>query len=358
MLGKDQTISTRENNFDLLRLFASAQVAIVHICDHLEINMGLFLELLKYFPGVPIFFFISGFLISQSFSRQNNLKIFYRNRFLRIYPALLVCLIVSIFLASLFKQIPWASTSFIGWLLAQATIVQFYNPQFLRDFGTGVLNGSLWTIPIEIQFYIALPIIWTVARKIGVKFIYLVLIISFILHFTFINMFYGAEDFFVKLLQVTIIPWLAFFMAGVLTAWHWGYIENIFRGKFLKWMIYFIIATIIIKYLEILEVTGNRINGISAIFLFLAIISAAFTYPTLSQRLLRGNDISYGLYLYHMPLVNVYLATEAPRTAFGAVMVFLAAVAAACLSWWLVERPALNLRKIAKRSAAVDAPST
>ncbi len=63
-----------KNNFDLIRLFAAFQVALVHVFRIMEIEtawVGSFiLHLFYLFPGVPIFFFISGFLISRSY--ENN----------------------------------------------------------------------------------------------------------------------------------------------------------------------------------------------------------------------------------------------------------------------------------------------
>ena len=56
----------RENNLNLIRLLAALQVAISHSLTHLDIKTEWLLFLnnnfFKYFPGVPIFFFISGFL--------------------------------------------------------------------------------------------------------------------------------------------------------------------------------------------------------------------------------------------------------------------------------------------------------
>lgn len=52
-----QTIST-ENNFDLLRLFAAIQVALIHMGEHLKIDFFA-LNGLKIFPGVPIFFLLA-----------------------------------------------------------------------------------------------------------------------------------------------------------------------------------------------------------------------------------------------------------------------------------------------------------
>lgn len=43
------------NNFDLIRLFAAFQVLLLHTSYHLKVDIG-YGNLLKYFPGVPIFF--------------------------------------------------------------------------------------------------------------------------------------------------------------------------------------------------------------------------------------------------------------------------------------------------------------
>ena len=81
------------NNFDLLRLFAAFQVAFSHSSVHLEHSVPFF-WFLSLFPGVPIFFFLSGFLIygsyqSSSNSRNQTLN-FYSKRFLRLFPGLWV----------------------------------------------------------------------------------------------------------------------------------------------------------------------------------------------------------------------------------------------------------------------------
>lgn len=159
------TFDSRHNNFDLIRLLAAMQVALGHSISHLDIN--IYIPLLQYFPGVPIFFFVSGFLISLSYERSASFSIYSKNRFLRIYPALWVCLIlslVSVVLAG--YEIP-INLGLLKWLVAQLTWGQFYNPQFLRDYGVGVLNGSLWTIPVEISFYLIFPLICFLGNRLG-----------------------------------------------------------------------------------------------------------------------------------------------------------------------------------------------
>ena len=94
-------INTNQNNFDLLRLFAATQVFLQHAKWHMGINPELFYWL-SYFPGVPIFFFISGYLLYISYEKncQNNnyYYYFFINRILRIYPALFLSFFISIFL--------------------------------------------------------------------------------------------------------------------------------------------------------------------------------------------------------------------------------------------------------------------
>ena len=95
---------SRENNFDLLRLIAATQVVILHTIGHLEINnLNKFTNILSYFPGVLMFFTISGFLIFSSFDRNKDLKKYFINRFLRLFPALWFCFIITLGLLLFFN---------------------------------------------------------------------------------------------------------------------------------------------------------------------------------------------------------------------------------------------------------------
>ena len=74
----------RINNFDLIRLLAAFQVVITHGIVHLKIDDPLSLSyVLNYFPGVIVFFTISGFLITSSLQRNSNIKKYFINRTLR-----------------------------------------------------------------------------------------------------------------------------------------------------------------------------------------------------------------------------------------------------------------------------------
>lgn len=76
----------------------------------------------------------------------------------------------------------------------------------------------------------------------------------------------------------------------------------------------------------------------------LTIISLAFTIPNLSSKMLRGNDVSYGVYIYHMPIINtlIYLNLTGIKALSCALLLI---YALALFSWYFVEMPALRLKK-------------
>src|ERR1700749_61918 len=89
------------NNLNYIRLLAALQVLFFHSAKHFGVTFDTpflsFIEkILRAFPGVPVFFMISGFLITHSWLAKPDIKRYVRTRFLRIFPALWVCLFVNI----------------------------------------------------------------------------------------------------------------------------------------------------------------------------------------------------------------------------------------------------------------------
>ena len=157
----------RRNNFDLLRLFAAMQVVFNHVVHNMDVTLPAILAGIQYylylFPGVPIFFFISGFLISKSYENNDRAAEFAQNRILRLYPGLIICVMLSFLLIFASGYMGETKAEFMDWtllFLAKTSFLQFYNPDFMRSYGDGVLNGSLWTITVELQFYIMVPVIY------------------------------------------------------------------------------------------------------------------------------------------------------------------------------------------------------
>ena len=336
---------SRENNFDIIRLLASLQVIIIHCIIHLEINNISNTYIIQLFPGVLMFFCISGFLIMSSFDRNSNIKQYTINRVLRIFPGLYVSLIFTLFLLLIFNIIEITelfSGPVLTWIFAQLTFFQFWTPDILRDWGVGTPNGSLWTITVELQFYIILPILVLCLKKI--KLIYKILVLGITL--TLVNYFLSInsglnESLIDKLVGVSFVPYLNFFLTGVIIYVFWAKIKILFEGKAFIWLIVYLSFCFFCDLKPSYHPSGFQF--ISNFLLSILTISAAFTYPKIGK-FLKGNDISYGLYIYHMLVINSMIHLGFSKRFEHLLIAILITTILSIFSWVLIEKKALSLK--------------
>ena len=364
----------RRNNFDLLRLLAALQVVYGHVKVHLGLAVPAWWEpadrLIEYFRGVPIFFVLSGYLISQSWERSGSLASYAANRGLRIYPALWVAFGATVLLLFGFGAFPpgfVGSGTFGAWVVAQVTFAQVWTPAALRDFGVGAVNGSLWSIPVELGFYILLPILsflvlQRLSRRGGSVVLGLLVLGAALLRWWLRTAPEGLrESLPLKMLAVTPLPWLHFFLIGMLLARHQDFVRRWLHGRGL---LFFVLYAGVMALHEL--GLGER-GGVDGTTLWLTFpeelllaafaISAAFTRPGIGDRILKGNDVSYGLYVYHMLVVNAFIELGLVGSVGHAVGATVLALGFAWLSWRFVERPALRLKRRFSVPRTVVAPS-
>jgi peptidoglycan/LPS O-acetylase OafA/YrhL len=96
---------------------------------------------------------------------------------------------------------------------------------------------------------------------------------------------------------------------------------------------------------------GNQIPTYLVPVMGAAVLTLAYCRPGVSDRVLRSNDVSYGLYIYHMPVVNTlsYLGFNSPAAILAALT---ASSVLAVASWKFVERPFLRRKRQALRSVS------
>ena len=339
------------NNFDLIRLFAASQVAILHVMSYLSWSWHTApgIQLLELFPGVPTFFFISGFLISRSFEKTGSKSDYARNRALRIFPALHACVLINLLLVGATGYFATVNAGFLDILLlylGKTTIFQFYNPDFMRHFGDGVLNGSLWTICVELQFYFLIPVIYALAvsdkrRRTNVVLISLILVSIIINRLLYaVHTEYGASIYW-KLARVSFLPWIYMFLVGVLAQRNFNILSRYLRKNLLM-----IVLPMYILYMYFMHSRGFSLdNSISPILFFplaATVFIAAYSLPNLARKTLHGQDISYGIYIYHIPIMNMFLYYHYQGSIVYTLVVLLITLAAALASWFLIERPCLK----------------
>ena len=345
-----------KNNFDLIRLFAAFQVALVHVSHIMEIEttwiLSFIMRIFYMFPGVPIFFFISGFLISRSYENNSCSKEFFINRVLRLYPGLIVCVAFSIVLVMLSgylqgKEVKWFELVLL--FLAKTTFFQFYNPEFMRAYGDGVLNGSLWTITVEIQFYLLIPVLFFIISRKPPKCTANCALVLLTIIFFILNRLYAVlpdmvdKPLITKLIGVSFFPWFYIFLLGVLAQRNFEFFHAYLAGRFYLTFPLYIFSAYMLS--DIGSAFVNNSNPVVVILLTLTVFSFAYSMPALSKKVLKGNDMSYGLYIYHMPVVNLLLYNGLYRKTEYGFVALIACILLAAISWLIIEKPALRLKR-------------
>ena len=344
----------RRNNFDLIRLGAAFQVMLAHGLDHLDVDAVVLRSVIAYVPGVPIFFFISGFLISASWERGRDVRSFAMNRALRIFPALWVTSLASV--GTLFvlfdsEVLSGNLTGIIAWLLAQGTLFQQWNPGFLRGYGVGVVNGSLWTISVEIVFYILTPLLYWFAKRRALPIrtlLWGVVTASFGLQYG-LHAWAPGGSFgpLERAVSLSFLPWIGMYCVGIIAQRSIDQIYPVVENRAPVFLAAFVLLAVFSSYLPCYPLLQGRSNvlGLFNYFALCALIlSVAYTRRNFSDRLLRQNDISYGTYIIHMPVINAL-----HHTGNSGVMTLVAAVVLtlglATVSWHWIEKPALRRKR-------------
>ena len=356
-----------ENNFDLIRLVAALEVAVRHCYVHLvSERLPAWLEYpLSLVPGVPIFFFLSGYLISRAWERSPSTSDYFRNRALRLFPALWACVALSVvilFASGYLATVQWSPLGITAWIACQGTVVQFWNPGFLREFGTGAVNGSLWSISVEIQFYVATCVAYTLLRRLSPVRITIALAVL-AAAFSLFNVFGGLieeqlvtlprGELLQKAYKVTLLPWFFMFLLGAVAQRTSGlFVPALIQYRWSVVAMY--VGALLLDFHAWGMPTGNEIPAYLVPLMGCMVLTAAYWRPGIAERLLRRNDISYGVYIHHMPLVNLllYLGATGPVGSFW--LALTGTLALATLSWRFVERPFLRRKRSALRSVSAS----
>lgn len=156
----------RNNNFDILRLLCALLVIVSHSYALLNLHDDEPLQKMMHMMilsdiGLCGFFTISGYLILNSLLNSKSIVSYLAKRFLRIFPGLLVCLIVVVGGCSLFYD------GQIGYWLQKQTYSFLYNnlglytiqykiPDVFANNPFDTVNGSLWTLAHEFTLYLCI----------------------------------------------------------------------------------------------------------------------------------------------------------------------------------------------------------
>lgn len=284
---------------------------------------------------VPMFFALSGFLVAGSALRLKSIRVFLIHRALRIFPALTF----EVFLSAII----------LGMFFSKLSIKDYVSdPQFLRYFGNifgfvtftlpgvfeenplpNIVNLNLWTLPAEFYCYLA----FSIAMAIGLPYHLgrtLVFIVSTYVALSMASIIWGIG------VAPSVYSTLAityYFVIGVAVFVLKSYIPYYFT--------FFLFSAITVA----LATPFPNLSFVIAPLLAYITIYIGFL-PKLALPFLKGNDYSYGIYLYGFPIsqgiVSILPKISRLELFFLALTITLAV---AICSWHWIEKPCLKLKK-------------
>jgi peptidoglycan/LPS O-acetylase OafA/YrhL len=342
----------RNNSFDILRLVAASLVIVFHAWpltgradpthSTTEITIGAL--------GLMIFFSISGYLIAASWLREPVLRTYAIKRGLRIMPALLVsAALVAFLLGPLVSSLSTGAYfsdpgtyAYVGKQAALNTFNTHLPGVFEANPYPNVVNGSLWTIPVEVCCYLAVAVAGPLGfmRRPRIMLIGLgVLFLAMVVDAPTISP-QGRPGNGAGAILAVLLPCGAF-LAGVLL---WIYRERVPRHPAL---VAAAVASLVLASLP----AGLQI-ALEMVAIPYATICIGSLAPGGIRRLIVAGDVSYGMYLFAYPTQQT-IADLVPSIAPAGMIALALPISwtLGLLSWRIVENPALRLKARLIRSA-------
>jgi peptidoglycan/LPS O-acetylase OafA/YrhL len=334
-----------DNNIDFLRLFAAVGVVFGHsfvfaggIDPISKVIDSLGLPHMESVHGISVWFlfFISGYLVSASYSYRHDIKDYLWSRFLRIYPGLFIVILITTLCGVFITTLPAGEyfSDRMTWKYFSRNILGFsinYGlPGVFADNPYSAVNGSLWTIPLELRLYLvvaALGLCGLFRRLRGLSGMLLVLVLVQI----------GMQEYAEGAGGLITGGPVPVFLIGAL-------FFTIREKLPLRWL--WLAALLVIWFaVRHIPIAGHA-------FLLFSFCNAFYLIANIPKlRILdvgRYGDYSYGVYLWSAPIQQTLVWSGIKN---GWIVFFISLVLslfAGVLSWHLVEKRALGYKNKTK----------
>lgn len=329
----------RSNNFDLLRFLFAVFVFFAHTYQLSRTpELSWLTQIFSASTAVQCFFVVSGFLIFMSFENSESLGQYFDKRVRRIYPAyftvVTLCALLGVLLSALPWQIYFTSSEFYQYLIANLFFLNFLQPDLPGVFDANHLsavNGALWTLKIEVMFYLSVPVIVWFLRRIGLwQGLLALYVLSAIYSYVIGIIAMERGGLFVEL-QRQLPGQLMYFIAGGALY----YFFEQFKANASKLFLIAIIGLVIENALNL--------GILHAFSLGVVVIYLAYALPYLGNFGKYG-DFSYGVYILHFPVLQTLIALGlfAVSPFVGFVFAGIVTLSLAYLLWHWIEKPALR----------------
>lgn len=342
----------KTNNFDFLRFVLASFVLITHSYpltgnEECDVFCKLFNQQAQLsYIGVRCFFVISGYLIFQSILRSKSLKNYFWNRVLRIFPALIVVLILSAlfcFFSYEGNTSYWENISTQTYVINNILIYKgqgYIDGVFTNNRYRPSINGSLWTIRYEFTGYIFLMPFFLIKQR---RFISIVIISAIYVVLLIMNLYFpnrgGNLNLIADLFNLgnnLFINLFCYFFAGSLLAL--TKIEDLpYKG----------VVLLIISILFFIVLLLDLFSTFQFILLpLITILFGSSNYTYINQWGKKFGDLSYGIYIYSFPIQQMLEYFYKPSVLEMMFISTIITIIFSHLSWIYIEKNFLKLKKL------------
>jgi len=331
----------KENNLNLIRFLAAFSVLVSHSFP-LAMGTGTPEPLYTYTGmtlgeiSVDIFFIISGFLVTGSLILRRNSVEFIVSRVLRIYPALIIIILITVFgLGCAFTEVPLqrylTDSQTLQYLYKNTTMITggaYYLPGvFIHNPFPYSVNGSLWTLAWELNMYAILVGIWIILKPLQknreryFKILIIFLACTGVLMFQFnssheklsrfIYLFFFGGAFYVLRNHIQLKKSVVFLFTIL-----------IFAAAFTDRNIFKFVFSLTMPY----------------VLLYISYVPTGFI-----RKFNNFGDYSYGIYIYAFPVQQSIVAMIPGISVFNLTCLAICmTLLFSWISWEFIERPVLN----------------
>lgn len=334
------------NNFDFLRFLFAILVVVSHsfalagvgesyqwlskMTNH-QINWASI--------GLNGFFVISGYFIFQSLERSKDLLDYFKKRFLRLFPALFVVLLLTIVLAPLVykSEIPFFKNNAVYTYLPNNISLYNFQSSIKGIFDGNAyhsINGSLWTIRYEFSLYIAVALLFffRTQKQLVTVILLFVFTIFMLLYIFCLNRFGGSSLFGLQGLHILNLG--TFFISGSLLA-------SLQFEKIKHKSVIFGISVLILM----LSLYFNCYDSVKHLVFPIVILLIGFIPLPFIRAFGKFGDMSYGIYIYSFPIQQTLMYFFKLKTYELLIFSVMLSIVFGYLSWHLIEKRALKYKR-------------
>lgn len=312
--------------------------------------------------GVPVFFVLSGFLITRILIQQKNsenyLKTFYLKRSLRIFPIYYLALLISV----VWGLLVHADLSKLPLFLVYLQNFSISN-NVLPDYCNGIMNHT-WSLSAEEIFYLFWPLLIFVTPLQKIKALCISIGVSCLLFkFSLFTFFY--TDLSSQLLQLSLVGNMDALMAGSLLGFlslkNDFFTKKVFPRKTFLLSLSMFVIVFSLNYLDVSD--SKNVAIFKAALSVLTVLISFFLIWFFSKENIKSfmhkffrtrfmqftGKISYGIYLYHALVFGIAASCIYHfQIRINTVVLFLFEILItyliATLSWYWIEKPILRLK--------------